>query len=261
MQRASYFRVGQEANHQAVGGLTADQVWQLERFVVTEAPSLLALICGHILFCLYSCTRWGDSMYIQTIEEFVSSKIVLVETATSHHKTAKAAKDSSLFLPLLCLGKCLCDKAWSTAWLKCRAHYKLDQFKYSLPSYNEKAGRFLEEAMSSSEATLWLRELLCLTGTAEAAASKVPSHGLKATLLSWCSKWHHYDPELKSVLVYSRDTYSPLAAKIHLMLKDIKGGVFNLDAPRTELIENLIRAAESSSAESEVSNPDLLASP
>ena len=71
---------------------------------------------------------------------------------------------------------------------------------------------------------------------------------------------HHYDPELKSVLVYSRDTYSPLAAKIHLMLKDIKGGVFNLDAPRTELIESLIRAAESSSAESEVSNSDLLAS-
>ena len=251
--------------------LSADQVWQLERFAVSEAPSLLALICGHILFCLYSCARWGDSMYIQKIEEFVSSKIVLIETATSHHKTAKAAKDASLFLPLLCLGKCLYDKPWSTAWLKCRAHFKLDQSKYGLPSYSEKAGKFLDEPMSSSEASLWLRELLCLTGTSEQEAARISSHGLKATLLSWCAKsgkfsdteqrclGHHYDPELKSVLVYSRDTYSPLAAKIHLMLKSIRNGSFNLDAPRTELIESLIRAADSSSGESEISEPDLQA--
>ena len=85
--------------------LTTDQVWRLERFVVENSPSYLSTIGGHILFCLYSCARWGDSMALDKIEEFTSNQIVLVETATSHHKTAGAAGDSSMLLPLLCLGR------------------------------------------------------------------------------------------------------------------------------------------------------------
>ena len=79
--------------------------------------------------------------------------------------------------------------------------------------------------MSSSEGTLWIRELLCLTGTPEKEADKSSSHGLKATLLSWVAKsgrfsateqrclGHHFDPELRQ---YS---YTPVIRMHHWLPK------------------------------------------
>ena len=120
--------------------------------------------------------------------------------------------------------------------------------------------------MSSSEASLWIRELLCLTGTSEKEANRVSSHGLKATLLSWAAKsgkfsateqrclGHHFDPEMRSVLIYSRDSYAPLAAKIRIMLDSILSGAFSPDAPRHVRIDDLAREALSDSSGSDASN-------
>ena len=246
--------------------LTTDQVWQLERFVVENSPSYLSAIGGHILFCLYSCARWGDSMALDRIEEFVCNQIVLVETATSHHKTASAAGDASMLLPLLCLGRGLYDKPWSHAWIASRKACNLESSSIAMPTYNEGSGKFGSSKMSSSEATLWVRELLCLGGTKEKDASHFSSHGLKATLLSWVAKTgkfsateqrclgHHFDPEMRSVLIYSRDTYAPLAAKIRIMLDDILAGKFSPDAPRHVRIDQLVRDAVSESSDSDISN-------
>ena len=246
--------------------LTTDQVWGLERFVVNNAPSFLSAIGGHILFCIYSCARWSDSMALDKIEEFISNQIVLVETATSHHKTASASGDASMLLPLLCLGRCLFEKPWSTAWIKSRRKFGLDSSEIAMPTYHEQSGKFGTTRMSSSEASLWIRELLCLTGTSEQVADTVSSHGLKATLLSWVAKsgkfstteqrclGHHFDPELRSVLIYSRDSYAPLAAKIRLMLDSILSGAFNPDAPRHVRIDELVREALSDSSESDASD-------
>ena len=237
--------------------LTADQVWQLERFVVENSPSFLSAIGGHILFCLYSCARWGDSMALDKIEEFISNQIVLVETATSHHKTSSAAGDSSMLLPLLCLGRGLYDKPWSHAWIESRKACNLESSSIAMPTYHERSGRFGATKMSSSEATLWIRELLCLGGTKEREANHFSSHGLKATLLSWVAETgkfsatkqrclgHHFDPEMRSVLIYSRDTYAPLVAKIRIMLDDILSRRFSPDAPRHVRIDQLVRDAMS----------------
>ena len=245
--------------------LTTDQVWELERFVVNHSPSFLSVIGGHILFCLYSCARWGDSMSLDKVEEFFSNQIVLVETATSHHKTSQASGDASMLLPLLCLGRCLFEKPWSSAWIESRKHFGLDSSAIALPTFHEKSGKFGATRMSSSEGTLWIRELLCLTGTPEKEADKFSSHGLKATLLSWVAKsgrfsateqrclGHHFDPELRSVLIYSRDSCAPLAAKIRLMLDSILSGSFSPDAPRHVRIDDLVREAMSDSSESDVS--------
>ena len=120
--------------------------------------------------------------------------------------------------------RCLFEKPWSSAWIKSRHKFGLDSSAIALPTYHEQSRKFGMTRMSSSEASLWIRELLCLTGTSEKVADTVSSHGLKATLLSWVAKsgkfstteqrclGHHFDPELRSVLIYSRDSYAPLAA-------------------------------------------------
>ena len=72
--------------------------------------------------------------------------------------------------------------------------------------------------MSSTEATLWLRALLCKSESRQCDVEDIASHGLKATLLSWINThthggWserdqklmdHHVDREARSVLIYSR---------------------------------------------------------
>ena len=226
-------------------------MWQVERFVVEGAEPYLAAIKG---------------MALSRIEEFCADKIVLVETSTAHHKTSRTSKDASKMLPLLCLGRGLYTKAWSSCWLQAREVCGLRKSRVSLPWYNEKQSCFGSSAMSTSEATLWLRELLCLTGASEKEAAKITSHGLKATLLSWCAKsgrfnekeqrclGHHFDPEMRSVLVYSRDSYTPLAARIRVMLDDILAGRFSPDAPRHGRIAEMVRRQMESSSASDVSD-------
>eukprot|EP00439_Symbiodinium_sp_Y106_P018052 s11775_g2.t1 len=168
--------------------LTSDQVWALEKFVVEAAPSVESLVGGQVLFALYSCARWDDSLHLSDIVLSTAGRISLVETSTSKHKTSHAARDKSLLLPLICLGQGLYEKPWADAWLASRKHVGIDSSGPSLPTYCERTGSFGSVPMPSTEATLWIRELLCKAGCVPGEVEGITSHGLKATLLSWISK-------------------------------------------------------------------------
>ena len=214
--------------------LTSDQVWALEKLVVVEScPSVDSLIGGQMLFALYSCARWDDSLHLTNIELSQAGRISLVETSTSKHKTSHVAHDRSLLLPLICLGRGLYSEPWASSWLASREHFGLGGEGPALPTYCERSSSFGRLPMSSTEATLWLRDLLCKSGSPAASVNNITSHGLKATLLSWISKlggWterdqklmgHHFDKESRSVLIYSRDSYTPLAMQTRLRLDKI----------------------------------------
>ncbi|CAE7229698.1 unnamed protein product [Symbiodinium sp. CCMP2592] len=232
--------------------LTADQVWALEKHVVDSAPSLDSLIGGQDLFALYSCARWDDSLHLADISLSSAGRIYLVETATSKHKTSHAARDRSILLPLICLGRGLYHKPWADAWLASRRHFGLDSTGPALPTYCERTGKFGKAPMSSTEATLWLRDLLCKAGSSPSEVEDITSHGLKATLLSWISKlggWserdqklmgHHFDRESRSVLIYSRDSYTPLAVQTRRLLDKILDGSFSPDRGRARRVMELL---------------------
>ena len=132
--------------------------------------------------------------------------------------------------------------------------------------------------MSATEATLWLRDLLCKSGSSVGSVANITSHGLKATLLSWISKlggWterdqklmgHHFDRESRSVLIYSRDSYTPLAMQTRLLLDKILDGTFSPDRSRARRVRELLGEVSASEDEREpgahapsesVSEPDL----
>ena len=236
--------------------LSTDMVWRLERYVVQQSPSLESFIGGHMLFCLYACSRWDDAQHLEAVERTTEARVELVETSTRHHKTAMAAKDKSMLLPLICLGQCLHTESWAAAWLRSKDRMELPEARYAMPTFDERRGCFGRAKMSSSEATLWLRDLLVRSGTHPASVEKITSHGLKATLLSWVAKsgrfsqadqrclGHHFDRSSRSVLIYSRDTYAPLAAKIRLMLDSICGAEFNPDASRAKRASDLVEEAD-----------------
>ena len=127
---------------------------------------------------------------------------------------------------------------------------------FAMPTFDESLGAFRKAKMSSSEAMLWLRDLLVRAASPTDSVGRITSHGLKATLLSRASKsgkftmpeqrclGHHFDRSSRSVLIYSRDTYAPLAAKIKLTLDSICGAEFNPDASRAERASDLVEESD-----------------
>lgn len=68
---------------------------------------------------------------------------------------------------------------------------------------------------------------------------------------------HHIDPQDRSMLVYSRDTYAPIAVAVRLMLDDITEGRFAPDLPRIDRIAQAVELAEHrDSGESSSSDDD-----
>ena len=78
------------------------------------------------------------------------------------------------------------------------------------------------------------------------------THSLKTTLLTWASRsiavsftenerlhlGHHAAPDTKSMLVYSREAYSKLYAKVVAMFRTMTEGGFNPDLPPAQRIEH-----------------------
>ena len=239
--------------------LTVEMVAALESYVGENFRSHKAVVVGHILFCIYSCARWADSIRLIEITEFHRGRIYIIETATEHHKTAITDEARALFLPYLCLGAGLVEgHPWSLGWMAARKVFKVGRphTRAAITSWSETTRRFTSIPMSSTESTLWLREVLEEVGFKPEDTAKVSSHSLKSTLLSWAAKsgkfsdpqrrqmGHHYDPQDKSMLVYSRDAYAPIAVAVRLMLDDITAGRFNPDLPRIDRIAKAVEMAE-----------------
>ena len=98
--------------------------------------------------------------------------------------------------------------------------------------------------MSSSEATVTLRQTLLHLGFAKELVDKQASHSLKATLLSWCAKagvgmddrrllGNHIARKDVSVLCYSRDTLSAPLRRLKNVVDKIRDGKFLPDETRS----------------------------
>ena len=199
--------------------LSVAMVRAMEKFIMAHYDDHRGVICGHLLFCIYSSARWSDTLRLVDIEKFHRGSITLLETATEHHKSALTDDAKSMFLPLLCLGQCLELEPWATYWLNARIVAKVGRpyTQTAQPGWDDRKGRFTSTYMSSTEATLWLREILEVSGFSAEQSSAFTSHSCKSTLLSWAAKsglfspsqrrrlGHHLDPQDKSMLVYSRD--------------------------------------------------------
>lgn len=254
--------------------LSVSMVRTLEKFVQQDR-SHKALIAGHILFAVFSCARWSDTLQLVEITQSFQGRIVLIETATEHHKLSTTDEARTMLLPYICLGQCLDkDGEWSTHWLYLRAAHKVGRpfMPVAMPSWDDKSHCFTSVPMSSSEATMWVREILETNGFSREEMSKITSHAFKATLLSWAAKsnmfsrsqrrqmGHHLDPEDRSMLLYSRDSYAGLAVGIRRMRDRIVSGKFNPDLSRVarvaQEVEQLDEASNASSSSSSSSSSE-----
>lgn len=246
--------------------LSAKMIVALENVVKFAPYDHWRIIAGHMLMCLGSCSRFGDTIHLTKLEISSHEGLQLIEAESSSYKTAQTEERRLKLLPVLSLGRFFVKGAWAMDWLHLREKHglKLDP---SLPAFSEISKQWLERRMTTGEAALYLQEFLTASGFPADQLEHIGCHSLKTTLLSWAAKGnylgvpdrlvmgHHMSRENQSAVAYARDELTRIQVVIHQMLQDVKNQTFKPDASRAERLFKAI-AAEVSEAEDQSTSSD-----
>ena len=167
--------------------LTANEVRQLEDICMQSEILHHKVIAGHFLFCLMTAARWHDSMYVVSLDLSRAGHLMLLEAATSKHKSSRSKEQQRELLPFTALGQTLDEDSWAEAWLLAREQAVCLEWNHFLCSWSEQRNTWVDARMSTAEASCWLREFMEPTEGVE-RSSVLTAHGLKATMLSWAAK-------------------------------------------------------------------------
>ena len=248
--------------------LTVEQVKWLEHLMESSGPVLQCII-GQLLFCIHACCRWKDSQRLKSITtESGHGELLLFADALSS-KTALTAEAKTRFLPYAAIGTGVSANGWATFWLEARKEQELTCSDFVLPSYSERQACWLSVPMSASEATIWLREFL-EGATTKFCPEMIGSHSCKTTLLTWAGRsvrlvfshaerrllGHHLDANMKSVLCYSRESFTSLYAKVLNMFRMIRSGEFNPDQKEIDRVVQMADGSEDPQMEATSEPPD-----
>ena len=225
--------------------LTAKMIVALEN-VVTFAPyDHWKIIAGHMLMCLGSCSRFGDSIHLASLSISSYNGLQVIEGESKSFKTSQNEERRLRLLPIISLGKFFSRTPWAESWMKLRDDSGLG-VDPALPAFSEITMQWLERRMTTGEAALYLKEFLVSSGFTTDQLAHIGCHSLKTTLLSWVAKGnylgvpdrlvmgHHMSRENQSAVAYSRDELTRIMVVIHKMLHDVKAQTFKPDATRAE---------------------------
>ena len=232
--------------------LKCDIVYALESLIFQIKETHLKVILGHLLFCIYACSRFGDSVEMTDLTISHSAEFCLVEAFTKRYKMGNSEKKRH-FLPLVALGRCLYyPKPWAVEWFEARDEEMLNEAKFTMPAWSESASQWIHNRpMSTGEAATFLREFLTMAGFGYCAYD-FSCHSCKATILSWMAKsnmmdfesrrllGHHLPPGAASTLVYSRDEMTRLQKSVYQVLVLIRQGEFDPDLDRVSRLRQML---------------------
>ncbi|CAE7625805.1 unnamed protein product [Symbiodinium sp. CCMP2592] len=199
--------------------LSVPMIRALERIVVKPPYPHWRVIAGHILFCVGSCSRFSDTIHLKSLELQSAGTVHLLEASSASYKTGTGER-KTILLPLLCLGSFVYPTIWAPLWMEARA-----------------------------DAGLGLNPHIDIP-----SESRISSHSMKATFLSWLAKFggvsledrriagHHLDPDSRSPLTYSRDELCRLMKIFEDILKAIRSGHFKPDDSRVMRLAVMVQA-------------------
>ena len=237
--------------------LRVEHVAWLEDLIQNSSP-MHGCVIGQILFCIHAACRWRDSQRLRKLYIESSHSESLLNADAISSKTSLTLDAKTRFIPYAALGYGVGGNGdWAQKWLHSRTAEGLLMDEFVLPSFSLRRGCWLDQRMSSSEATCFLREYLAQRFPGE-SLSNYSSHSCKSTLLTWAGRsttvvftmperrilGHHLDPNTKSVLTYSRESYTSLYAKVLLMYIKIRSGEFRPDLRAIERVIQFAEAAE-----------------
>ena len=238
--------------------LSTTMVKVLEKEAATgPIDKYMTLVAGHLCFCLHASARFGDSQRIERLNVTTCSNMCLVESMSRRHKTAISAERKTRFLPLNALGFGLLEVSWAKNWMVCRAKWNITaESPVALPAFSEVTGQLLARALTTAEATMYLREILCLGGCNREEVQCMTSHSLKVTILTWAAQscrisfrdrqlmGHHIPKGEASVLIYSREESLRLLSQLYGLLDLVRRGILEPDIPRVARLQKLVARNE-----------------
>ena len=231
--------------------LTSDIVFGLEQLMYKGLfMNHERVICGHLLYCIFACARFGDTVDMATLELCHAGGFYLVEGMSRKYKMSSAEKKQN-FLPLVALGQGLFQLPWAPRWFAARSEAKFPSGASTLPGWSETEKCWMARPMTTGEACVYLREFISLTGKCEDPGI-YSCHSAKATILSWASKsnivdfetrrllGHHLAQGAVSTLTYSRDEAVRLQSSVFKVLQLIKNGTFDPDLTRVQRLRAML---------------------
>ena len=140
--------------------LTTDIVFGLANLMFclrsSSCSHLWTVICGHLLFCIYSCARFGDTVFLSDLEINNDGDLWLIESFSKKYKMGISEKQSR-FLPLVALGRGLFNGgSWGCKWFEARANANLPS-GVTMPGLLESGQRWLSRPMATGDAVTFLR--------------------------------------------------------------------------------------------------------
>jgi hypothetical protein len=227
--------------------LTVKQVQQLESITQHSSDIQDRVMAGYCLLCLNSRARWNDIQFPERITEDRE------ETGTGFFqidvrivKTSSTAEKKAMLLPVTGILDSFIDCDWCNTWVRDRTASGLPRINHESPLMPGVLinGRWDKAPLSTTQASKWLRELLLSAGSTQDEVARISTHSLKATTLSWASKYglaledrkllgYHVIDSSNSALRYSRDALSGPLRRMQTVYRDIKADAFNPDSTRS----------------------------
>ena len=245
--------------------LTVSQVQVLEHVVCGSFPLKDRIFAGHCLLCVYGRLRFGDS---QNIEEEPELEEDFVECGISMHKTVHLAGRARRLLPVVAPTLGVTGEDWGEAFLSARKEATLRAWPGLpfMPAPVLGAG-WSTGKLQTTEAAIWLCELLHRHGVPKEHLTNVGAHSLKATALSWLSKagvgekarrllGYHVKPKDSSVVLYSRDALASSLGELVRVITAIRAGRFRPHISRSGRWVQVPEEFEPQRSESGLSDDD-----
>ena len=194
--------------------LSTEQVLALHQTLDNENASIVdRIFCGHLLHMVYSCSRFSDLLAVEKC--YLDSDEMFLETEAKLHKGSRSADTRSRLLPIVAPAHGICQGNWAKSYMRLRRIACMpepDNDASPLLPAPLKSGETIwsERYLSSSELNCFIK-MFFLERCLLKEGTKISSHSMKATGLSWASKYG-VDPEVRSVLArHSTAVKNPVA--------------------------------------------------
>lgn len=228
--------------------LEAGMVMTLETVLDDESvDDIDRMGSGHYLALTFFRSRFEDGQNVESLELDVYNGVGFVDAQTAQTKTSNTVKKRNRFLTMSAPSHGLLRTPWAQTWLEVRRRLGMECGRDLpfLPAPKLDGTGFYKRALTSSEGTAWLRQLLAkYGGFDQAKLSRIGTHSCKATTLSWLAKFgvhldmrrllgYHSTPGDVSVLTYSRDSMAEPLRLLVKVMEEISAQRFFPDSTRS----------------------------
>ena len=227
--------------------LKVHQLRLLERLACGEA-SAVSIFAGFLCVLIHGRLRYSDAQMCFA-EPFLETgdvhNLLTLELYGSKTSSLRRATKFRL-IPVFAISPGVHgDECWASAYLRNRAELGLEASETEpLMRCPCADGSFTERKLRSSDASVWLRELLG-SECNEEELSNLATHSCKATCLAWLTKsaapnnmcrraGYHVGQEGRSELEYAHDAAAPLVRRLADTVELIREGIFCPDEPRLQ---------------------------